>query len=126
MSEAYQRFIQDKEKELRMNVPFFDGIWNKAFLYEYLVYLNTAGIHEYIEEYLHQYLHDEMLCKLLLDFLLDDNYDGSDVQMGAAILLRKFDRKVIARYKDAVLSVQQNEVEWKRPFDEPLDWLDEI
>lgn len=29
-----------------------------------------------------------MLCKLLLDFLLDDNYDGLDVQMGAAILLR--------------------------------------
>lgn len=123
MSGNYKRFLQDKEKELRVNVPCVDGVWNKEYLHEYLVYLNYGGINEYIEEFFCQYLQNEMLCKLLLDFLLDDYYDGSEALIGAVLVLRKMDKSVIVKYKDSVLSAQKNEVKWKRPFKEPLDWL---
>ena len=123
MSGNYKRFLQNKEKELRVNVPCVDGVWNKEYLHEYLVYLNYGGINEYIEEFFCQYLQSEMLCKLLLDFLLDDYYDGSEALIGAVLVLCKMDKSVIVKYKDSVLSAQKNEVEWKRPFKEPLDWL---
>ena len=29
MSGDYKRFLQDKEKELQVNVPCVDGVWNK-------------------------------------------------------------------------------------------------
>lgn len=123
MLSDYERFMQDKEKELRINIPYFDGIWNKEYLYEYLIYFCMDGIGEYIEGFFCQYLYDKMLCKLLLDFLLDDYYDGSDVQIGAACVLRKMDKSVLVEYKDSILLAQKNEVEWKRPFKEPLDWI---
>lgn len=113
-------------EELEQIIPICDGIWNKDYLYEYLVWSCDMKFKEYINQFFSSYLNDEDLADLLFSFLLDDYYDGSDVQMGAARLIAKLDRQLLRAKKELLLKAQENEVYWKRPFPsdaENLDWL---
>ena len=112
-------------EELKSIVPFSNGIWNKEYLYEYLVWSCNSNFKKYIDGFFDSYRHDEELAELLFSFLLDEDYDGSDSQMGAAFYIAKLERKVIKKKKELLLLAQENEVYWKRPFqtDEYLEWL---
>ncbi len=112
-------------EELKRIIPIRDGIWNKDYLYEYLVWSCNIRFQEYINRFFSGYLNDENLADMLFSFLLDDDYDGSDCQMGAACLISKLDRQLLQAKKELLLKAQGNEVYWKRPFSdtENLDWL---
>lgn len=112
-------------EELRKIVPVCDGIWNKEFLHEYLVWSANINFSTYINSFFEEYLNDENLADLLFEFLLDDDYDGSDVQMGAAWILGKMDRDLLKSKKELLFKAQSNEVYWKRPFpaNEELDGI---
>ena len=51
--------------------------------------------------------------------------DGSDAQLGAAVVLRMMDRDALRANKELVLEAQKNEVYWKRPRpeDDDMSWL---
>ena len=112
-------------EELEQIVPVRGGIWNKEYLYEYLVWRCNARFQEHIDRFFAGYLDDEDLADLLFSFLLDDSYDGSDAQMGAARILSKMDRPLLQAKKELLLKAQRNEVYWKRPFpdEKDLGWL---
>ncbi|MCM1044499.1 MAG: hypothetical protein NC417_03215 [Candidatus Gastranaerophilales bacterium] len=113
-------------EELKKIVPICDGVWNKDYLYEYLVWSCNARFKEYTNRFFGDYLNDENLADILFSFLLDDYYDGSDSQMGAARLISKLDRQLLLAKKELLLKAQENEVYWKRPFPpgaENLNWL---
>ncbi len=112
-------------EELKMIVPICDGIWNKDYLYEYLVWSSNYRFQDYINSFFDDYLADENLADMLFSFLLNDDYDGSDCQIGAACLISKMDRQLLQANKELLLKAQGNEVYWKRPFPDAknLDWL---
>lgn len=113
-------------EELKNIIPICDGVWNKDFLYEYLVWSCNIRFVAYIDRFFSDYLNDENLADMLFSFLLDDYYDGSDSQMGAARLISKLDRQLLEAKKELLLKAQENEVYRKRPFPpgtENLDWL---
>ena len=112
-------------EELKEIIPICNGIWNKDYLYEYLVWSCNIRFQEYINHFFDSYLHDENLADMLFSFLLSDDYDGSDCQMGVACLISKMDKQVLQSKKERLLKAQSNEVYWKRPFPdaENLDWL---
>ncbi len=112
-------------EELEKIIPVCDGVWNKEYLYEYLVWNSNIRFKEYINSFFEDHLNDENLADLLFSFLLDDDYDGSDCQMGAAHFISKMDRHLLQTKKELLLQAQSNEIGWKRPFshDENLDWL---
>ena len=112
-------------EDLKRIVPVFNGVWNKEYLYEYLVWRCSTRFQEYIDSFFDSYLDNEDLADLLFSFLLDDNYDGSDSQMGAARLLSRMDRRLLQAKKELLMKAQGNEVYWKRPFpdEKGLDWL---
>ncbi len=115
-----------RSKEIRQNVPYCCGEWNHKYLYEYLVEVNYAPLDYYILNYFKSYSDDKELAHILLqDCLLNDYYDGSDSQMGAAVILRRMDRSALIANKELVLLAQQNEVFWKKPCaeDDDLSWL---
>lgn len=118
--------IQREEKLLR-NLPLINNEWIIPFLYEYLVEVNYDHGRENIAlKFFDQHLSDIQLAKILLEeFLLNDSYDGSESQLGAAVILRKMDKSALVANKDLVLEAQKNEVFWKRPCDEndDLSWL---
>ena len=118
--------IQREEKLLR-NIPLINNEWIIPFLYEYLVEVNYEHERENIAlKFFDQHLSDIQLAKILLEeFLLNDEYDGSESQLGAAVILRYMDRSALLPNKDSLLEAQKNEVFWKRPFpeDEDLSWL---
>lgn len=118
--------IQREEKLLR-NIPLINTEWIIPFLYEYLVEVNYDHERENIAlKFFDQHLSDIQLAKILLEeFLLNDSYDGSESQLGAAVILRKMDKSALVANKDLVLEAQKNEVFWKRPCDEndDLSWL---
>jgi len=118
--------IQREEKLLR-NIPLINNEWIIPFLYEYLVEVNYEHERENIAlKFFDQHLSDIQLAKILLEeFLLNDSYDGSESQLGAAVILRKMDKSALVANKDLVLEAQKNEVFWKRPCDEndDLSWL---
>ena len=118
--------IQREEKLLR-NIPLINNEWIILFLYEYLVEVNYDHERENIAlKFFEQHLSDIQLAKILLEeFLLNDSYDGSESQLGAAVILRKMDKSALVANKDLVLEAQKNEVFWKRPCDEndDLSWL---
>lgn len=118
--------IQREEKLLR-NIPLINNEWIIPFLYEYLVEVNYDHERENIAlKFFEQHLSDIQLEKILLEeFLLNDSYDGSESQLGAAVILRKMDKSALVANKDLVLEAQKNEVFWKRPCDEndDLSWL---
>ncbi len=111
--------------ELSKFCPIENGIWNKEFLYEYLVQSCCIRLSDFIDQFMENYQNDETLAKLLFEFLLDDQYDGSDSQMGAAKYIARLDRGLLKKNRELLLKVQENEVEWKRPFhdEEYLEWL---
>ncbi len=113
-------------EELKEIIPICNGVWNKDYLYEYLVWSCNTRFEEYINRFFSDYLNNENLADMLFSFLLDDCYDGSDSQMGAARLIQKLDRQLLRAKKELLLKAQENEVYWKRPFPlgtENLDWL---
>lgn len=112
-------------EELKKIIPICDGIWNKDYLYEYLVWHVHIDFTEYIDSFFDDYLNDENLADMLFSFLLNNDYDGSDSQMGAACILSKMDRQLLQAKKELLLQAQENEVYWKRPFPDAkdLDWL---
>lgn len=112
-------------EELKNIIPICDGVWNKDYLYEYLVWSCNVRFEEYVNCFFSDYLSDENLADMLFSFLLDDNYDGSDSQIGAARLISKLDRPLLQAKKELLLKAQSNKVYWKRPFfdAENLDWL---
>lgn len=113
-------------EELKRIIPVCDGIWNKDYLYEYLVWSCNKDFEEYIDRFFSDYHNDENLADMLFSFLFDDDYDGSDSQIGAACLIAKLDRQLLRAQKDLLLKAQENEIYWKRPFPphaENLDWL---
>ena len=118
--------IQREEKLLR-NIPLINNEWIIPFLYEYLVEVNYDHERENIAlKFFEQHLSDIQLAKILLEeFLINDSYDGSESQLGAAVILRKMDKSALVANKDLVLEAQKNEVFWKRPCDEndDLSWL---
>lgn len=115
----------DSPEELKKIIPICDGVWNKDYLYEYLVWRCNINFVKYIDHFFNDHLDDENLADLLFSFLLDDYYDGSDCQRGAARIISKLDRQVLQSKKELLLKAQGNEVYWKRPFPnaEDLDWL---
>lgn len=112
-------------EELKKIIPVCDGVWNKDYLYEYLVWSCYASYEEYISRFFSDYLDDENLADMLFAFLLDDYYDGSECQIGAARLVSKLNRHLLQAKKELLLKAQANEVYWKRPFrdTENLEWL---
>lgn len=112
-------------EELKGIVPFGKGIWNKEYLYEYLVWSCNSKFEKYINKFFEEYMDDEELAELLFSFLLDEDYDGSDCQIGASFYIAKLGRELLIKKKDLMLLAQENEVYWKRPFqaDEYLEWL---
>lgn len=110
--------------ELSRHCPVENGTWDKEKLYEYLVQ-SCYHLFGYIDTFMEKYQNDEVLAGLLFDFLLDDYYDGSDSQMGAAKYIARLDREVLKKNRELLLKVQQNEIEWRRPFhnEEYLEWL---
>lgn len=113
-------------EELKKIIPVCNGVWNKEYLYEYLVWHCNMRFSGYIDRFFDSYLNDENLADMLFSFLLNDDYDGSDSQMGAARVVSRMDRQLLRKKKDLLLKSQTNEVEWKRPFphDEHLEWLE--
>ena len=118
--------IQREEKLLR-DIPLMNNEWNIPFLYEYLVEVNyNRGRENIALKFFDQHLSDIQLARILLkEFLLNDDYDGSESQLGATVILRKMDRSALVANKDLVLEAQKNEIFWKRPCDEndDLSWL---
>lgn len=112
-------------EELKGIIPICNGIWNKDYLYEYLVWNSNIRFQEYINCFFDNYLNDENLADMLFSFLLNDDYDGSDCQIGAARLISKMDRQLLQTKKELLFKAQSNEVYWKRPFPNAknLDWL---
>lgn len=112
-------------EELKKIVPISDGIWNREYLHEYLIWHANIKFTGYIDRFFGNYLNDETLADMLFSFLLNDDYDGSDSQMGAARILSKMDRQLLRARKELLLQAQSNEVYWKRPFPDidNLDWL---
>lgn len=108
-------------EELKRIIPVCDGVWNKDYLYEYLVWSCNIEFEEYINRFFSDYLNDENLADMLFSFLLDDDYNGSDSQMGAAWLISKLDRRVLQAKKELLIRVQENEADWKRPFPDVKD-----
>ena len=113
-------------EELKGIVPFYNGIWNKEYLYEYLVWHSNKEFKTSIDDFFKQHCKDEDLINLLFSFLLDEEYDGSDRQMGAARIISQMDKGLLKNKKNMLLQAQKNEVYWKRPFlqDEYLEWID--
>lgn len=113
-------------KELQSLCPITNGIWNKEFLYEYLVQSCNQNFSKQIELFFVKYQDDEQLADLLFSFLLNDDYDGSDAQMGAAHFIYKMDKQLLKVKKELLMKAQENEVYWKRPFphDEHLEWFE--
>lgn len=111
--------------ELNRIIPIHDGVWNKDYLYEYLVWSCNIRFKEHINSFFDDYLNDENLADMLFSLLLNDDYDGSDCQMGAARLISKMDRQLLQAKRELLLKAQSNEVRWKRPFPdaENPDWL---
>ena len=120
----YQR---QREEKLLRNIPLVNDEWIIPFLYEYLVEVNYDRGRENIAlKFFDQHLSDIQLARILLEeFLLNDDYDGSESQLGAVVILRRMDQSALVANKDLVLEAQKNEVFWKRPCDEndDLSWL---
>ena len=114
-----------KNKELTENIPFTGEAWDKEHLSEYLVRVNY-GNDNIAMRFLSQHLDSSELARILLeDFLLNDEYEGSEAQLGAAVVLRKMDRSALKANKELVLKAQKNEIYWKRPCNnaDDLKWL---
>ncbi len=125
---GYEDYRTQKAKELKQNIPYSNGEWNHKYLYEYLVEVNYNDLCYIPFDFFKPHFDDKELARILLqDFLLDDSYDGSESQLGAAVILRMMDRSALIANKDLVLLAQQNEVYWKRPLAEADDrsWLTE-
>lgn len=123
---GYSDYNNQKANELKQNIPYCNGEWNHNYLYEYLVAVNDNRLDYFILDFFKSHYDDKELARILLqDFLLDDGYDGSDSQLGAAVILRRMDKSALAANKELVLLAQQNEVYWKRPLaeDDDLSWL---
>lgn len=116
--------IQSRE-ELEKICPLENGIWNRENLYEYLVQSCDRRWESLTDAFFKQHSRDEKLADLLFGFLLNDDYDGSDCQMGAAYYIARLDREVLRKKKALLLLAQENEVSWKRPFqdEEYREWL---
>ena len=112
-------------EELKKTVPICNGVWNKEYLYEYLVWNSNSHFKKYIGDFFQDYLDNADLADLLFSFLLDDYYDGSECQMGAARIIARMDKQLLKSKKALLLQAQENEVYWKRPFpnNEHLDWI---
>lgn len=115
----------NKWEELERNCPVKDGVWDKELLYEYLVWSCYRDVEERLHSFFAKYQDDERLAELLFEFLLDDYYDGSESQIGASYYIARLDRDLLREKKVLLLTAQQNEVFWKRPFqdDSYLEWL---
>lgn len=115
-----------RRKMLAENVPFSDGKWNIPYLYEYLVEVNYGTENIALRFFGHHLENAELAGILLKEFLLNEDYDGSESQLGAAVILRRMDRRALKANKELVLLAQKNEAEWKRPCREdenPDEWL---
>lgn len=108
-------------EELKEIVPVCSGVWNRDYLYEYLVWSCSIQFEAYIDRFFDGYLHDERLADMLFSFLLSDDYDGSDSQMGAARLISRMDRRILRQKKELLLKAQGSEAAWKRPFPDAED-----
>ena len=118
-------YYAQRIKQLEVNVPFSNGEWNIPYLYEYLVEVNY-GTDNSALKFFNNYLANAELAGILIkEFLLNEDYDGSESQLGAAVILRRMDRSALKANKELILLAQKNEVEWKRPCDkdEKPDWL---
>lgn len=118
-------YYSQRRRKLELNVPFSNDEWNIQYLYEYLVEVNY-GTNNIALKFFNKHLANAELAGILIkEFLLNEDYDGSESQLGAAVILRRMDRNALKANKELVLLAQKNEVEWKRPCDENdnLDWL---
>ena len=114
-----------REKELAAKIPFSNGSWNLSYLYEYLVEVNY-GTDNIALRFFGKHLASAELAGILLkEFLLNEDYDGSESQLGAAVILRRMDRSALRPNRELVLLAQNNETAWKRPLSENEcpDWL---
>ena len=114
-----------REKELAVKTPFSNGRWNLPYLYEYLVEVNYGTDNIALRFFGNHLASTELAGILLKEFLLNEDYDGSESQLGAAVILRRMDRSALKAHRELVLLAQKNETEWKRPCaeNERLDWL---
>ena len=114
-----------KWEKLKRNYPIKGGVWDKKLLYEYLVWSCYLDYKEWLDSFFAKHQSDERLADLLFEFLLNEDYDGSGSQIGAAYYIARLDREVLRKKKELLLAAQQNEVFWKRPFqdDSYLEWL---
>ena len=125
----YNEYRAQRKTELAKNIPYLNDKWIIQYLYEYLVEVNVHDGEENIAlNFFEHHLRDNQLAFILLsEFLLNEDYDGSDSQLGAAVILRKMDRSTLKANREFVLMVQKNEVYWKRPCNEndDLKWLND-
>ena len=125
----YNEYHAQRKTGLAKNIPYLNDKWIIQYLYEYLVEVNVHDGEENIAlNFFEHHLRDNQLAFILLsEFLLNEDYDGSDSQLGAAVILRKMDRSTLKANRELVLMVQKNEVYWKRPCNEndDLKWLND-
>ena len=69
------------------NPPFRGGCWNEERLCMLLTELCYIDTEPAALQYFSRYRQDPALCGMLLSILKNEEYDGSDVQMGAVRIL---------------------------------------
>ena len=52
--------------ELKKILPIQDGVWNKEYLYEYLIWSSNVKFEKFINHFFEEYLNNEELADLLL------------------------------------------------------------
>ncbi len=52
-------------EELKRIIPVHDGVWNREYLYEYLVWSRNIRFEAYINDFFSGYLDDENLADML-------------------------------------------------------------
>lgn len=103
-------------KDLVKIAPYTNGVWDKEYLIEYLIWKCDRRLSTWIDEYFLKYRNDRQLAKLLFDIVLDDDFDGSDARMSAAYFIAQLSEDILKEKKDLLIKAQENNVEACRPL----------
>jgi len=114
----YNDFLMDKEKELtNINPIDINGNYIEEIIREYLIYSFSNTIGATFEKFFLERLFDEKLLITLFQILLDESENYSnDVRYGAAFFISKFDDRILKKYKDKLIYVQNYDIYRLRPF----------
>ncbi|MBU5484228.1 hypothetical protein KQI86_07785 [Clostridium sp. MSJ-11] len=114
----YNDFLMDKERELTSINPIdISGNYIEKIIREYLIYSCSNTIGATFEKFFLERLFDEKLLVTLFQILLDESENYSnDARYGAAFFISKFDERILKKYKDKLIYVQNYDIYSLRPF----------